>query len=57
MVSLLEGLLSQTLPAIGSIDIARHLQRYVEVAAFNCQIEPSTLVLDEVQRNLPAKDQ
>lgn len=48
VVALLEGLLSQARPGLFSVDGFGHLERHIEVAAFDGKIESRGLVLDEM---------
>ena len=52
MVSLLERLLCQPVPALQSIDALRRLQCNIKVATFNSKVEPCILILNEVKRDL-----
>lgn len=52
MVALLERLLTETSPVVFAVDSLGHLERNVEVAALDGQIEPSRLVLHKVEGNL-----
>ena len=52
MVSLFEGSLGETLPTVRSVNGPCGLESNIEVAAFDGKIEPSTLVLDEMKRDL-----
>lgn len=52
MVSLLERLLCQPVPALRSIDALRRLQCDIKVATFNSKVEPRILILNEVKRDL-----
>jgi hypothetical protein len=52
VIPLLQGLLSQPVPAFGTIDSVSSLHRDIEIATFNSQIESSVLILDEVEGDL-----
>ena len=52
VVSLLERLLCQPVPALQSIDALRRFQCDIKVATFNSKVEPRILVLNEVKRDL-----
>ena len=54
VVSLLESLLSESLPTFGAVDSTSCLECNIQIATFDCQVKPSSLVLDEVQSNLMA---
>lgn len=52
MVTLLQGLQRKTIPYFWARDGARHLERNIEVAALEGEVEARVLVLDEMKRNL-----
>ena len=52
MVSLLQGLLRQTFPALRSVDTLRSLKSDIEIAALDRKVEARVFILDEVQRDL-----
>ena len=54
VVTLLESLLSESLPTFRAVDSTSCLECDIQIATFNCQVKPSSLVLDEVQSNLKA---
>ena len=52
MVSLFESGLSETLPTVRSVDSPSSFKGNIEVAALDSKVEPSTLVLHEMQCDL-----
>ena len=48
VVSLLESLLSKSLPTFGTVDSTSCLECNIQIATFDRQVEPCSLVLDEV---------
>lgn len=52
MVTLLECLLGQSFPDLGSVNRFGRFECHLKVSAFNRQLEPGLLVLDEVQGDL-----
>jgi len=52
VVSLFESGLSETLPAVGSVDDPGSLESNIKVAALDGEVEPGALVLDEMERDL-----
>lgn len=52
MIALLQGLLSQALPALFSVNRTCGIQSDFEISAFNSQVEASVFVLDEIKSNL-----
>lgn len=52
VVALFQRLLCETLPAVRPIDGLSGLQRYVEVTAFDCEVEARVFVLYKVQCDL-----
>jgi hypothetical protein len=52
VIPLLEGLLRQTVPALGSINRVGCLKGDIKIATFDRKFEPCVLVLHELQSNL-----
>ena len=52
MVSLFEGGLSETLPTVGSVDNPGSLESNIKVAAFDGEVEPGALILNEMKCDL-----
>lgn len=52
VVALLQGLLRESLPALGPVNGLSGLQRDIQVTTFDRKIETRVFVLDEVQRDL-----
>ena len=52
MVSLFESGLGEALPTVGSVNSSGSLKSNIEVAALDGEVEPSALVLDEMECNL-----
>jgi hypothetical protein len=52
VIALLERLLSQPFPTFESVHAFGGLHRHIQITAFNSQVKPSLVVLDEMQGNL-----
>jgi len=52
VVTLLERLLAETSPVVLAVDSLGHLERDVEIAALDSEVEAGRLVLDEVEGDL-----
>lgn len=52
VVTLLESLVSQPLPDILLVEILGHLERHLELATLDSEVEPRHLVLDKVESDL-----
>lgn len=52
MVPLFESLLSQTFPALRSINCTGSLKGNIKISTFNGEVKASVFVLNEMQRNL-----
>jgi hypothetical protein len=56
MITLLQGLLRQSIPAIRAIDRLRRLHRHIQVPTFNRKLKARIGVLHKVQCNLKKED-
>jgi hypothetical protein len=52
IISLFEGLIRQSIPDIGFVEISCHFDGNIQVATFHGEIEASCFFLDEMEGNL-----
>ena len=51
VVSMSEGLGSESRPQLRSVQLLRHFDRDIQIPAFNGKFEPCLRILNELQRN------